>query len=169
MIVATLTILMVTLVPVAKLSDRIGVKPIMRAGCGLLIAASIPALLLIRFGGSYALIFVGVLLIGLTELCFDSTSPSALPALFPTNVRNGALAVGYNIPISVVGGSTPVIAQTLMSTTGNVYGAGLHADRRGPGRRCQFVVHARSGGQAVAWFRACGRNRTGSRRTGSRR
>ncbi len=120
MIVATLTILMVAVVFVAKLSDRIGVKPIMRAGCWLLIAASIPAFLLIRFGGSYPVIFVGVLLIGLMELCFDSTSPSALPALFPTSVRNGALAIGYNISISLVGGSTPVIAQALISTTGDL-------------------------------------------------
>ena len=36
MIVSTLAILMVTVVFVAALSDRIGVKPIMWTGCGLL-------------------------------------------------------------------------------------------------------------------------------------
>ena len=35
-IVATLAILMATVVFVAMLSDRIGVKPIMWTGCGLL-------------------------------------------------------------------------------------------------------------------------------------
>jgi MHS family proline/betaine transporter-like MFS transporter len=119
MITATLTILMVVLVLVAKLSDHIGVKPIMRTGCGLLIAAAVPAFLLIR-SGAYPLIFMGVLLIGLMELCFDSTSPAALPALFPTNVRYGALAIAYNVSISTVGGSTPLIAQALVSGTGNV-------------------------------------------------
>ena len=74
MITGTLTILAILLVFVAALSDRIGVKPIMRTGCVLLIVASIPAFLLIRDGGGYPLIFVGVLLIGLMELCFDSTS-----------------------------------------------------------------------------------------------
>jgi MHS family proline/betaine transporter-like MFS transporter len=120
MITATLTILMAVLVFVAMLSDRIGVKPIMWTGCGLLIAASIPAFLLIRSGGGYPVIFIGVLLIGLMELCFDSTSPATLPALFPTDVRYGALAIAYNVSISAVGGSTPLIAQALVSGTGNV-------------------------------------------------
>ncbi|MGC2654470.1 MAG: MFS transporter [Mycobacterium sp.] len=119
-ITAVLTILMVLLVFVARLSDRIGVKPIMWTGCGLLVAASVPAFLLLRSGGGYALIFLGVLLIGMMELCFDSTTPSALPALFPTDVRYGALAVAYNISISAVGGTTPLIAQALVSGTGNV-------------------------------------------------
>jgi MFS transporter, MHS family, proline/betaine transporter len=118
MITATLTILMLVLVLVAKLSDHIGVKPIMWTGCGLLIAAAVPAFLLIR-SGAYPLIFIGVLMIGLMELCFDSTSPAALPALFPTNVRYGALAIAYNVSISTVGGATPLIAQALVSGTGN--------------------------------------------------
>lgn len=117
-IVATLAILMAAVVFVAMLSDRIGVKPIMWTGCGLLVLASVPAFLLMRFGG-ILLIFFGVLLVGLMELCFDSTTPSALPALFPTRVRNGALAISYNIALSTVGGTTPVIAQALITGTGS--------------------------------------------------
>ena len=119
MIVATLAILMAAVVFVAMLSDRIGVKPIMWTGCGLLVVASVPAFLLMRFGGISPLVFIGVLLIGLMELCFDSTAPAALPALFPTRVRNGALAISYNIALSAVGGTTPLIAQALISGTGN--------------------------------------------------
>ena len=119
MITATLTILAILLVFVAALSDRIGVKPIMRTGCGLLIVASIPAFLLIRHGSAIPLVFIGILLIGLMELCFDSTSPATMPALFPTNVRNGALAISYNVAISAFGGTTPLIAQALVSGTGD--------------------------------------------------
>lgn len=118
-IVATLAILMASVVFVAMLSDRVGVKPIMWTGCGLLVLASVPAFLLMRFGGIRPLIFIGVLLVGLMELCFDSTTPQALPALFPTRVRNGALAISYNIALSTVGGTTPVIAQALISGTGS--------------------------------------------------
>ena len=71
-------------------------------------------------GGGYPVIFVGVLLIGLMELCFDSASPATLRALFPTDVRYGVLAIAYNVSISAVGGSTPLIAQVLVSGTGNV-------------------------------------------------
>ncbi|HSS24190.1 MAG TPA: MFS transporter [Mycobacterium sp.] len=119
MIVATLAILMAAVVFVAMLSDRIGVKPIMWTGCGLLVVASVPAFLLMSSGGIFPLVFIGVLLIGLMELCFDSTTPAALPALFPTRVRNGALAISYNIALSAVGGTTPLIAQALISGTGN--------------------------------------------------
>ena len=119
MIVATLAILMAAVVFVAMLSDRIGVKPIMWTGCGLLVVASVPAFLLMRFGGVFPVVFIGVLLVGLMELCFDSTTPAALPALFPTRVRNGALAISYNIALSTVGGTTPLIAQALISSTGN--------------------------------------------------
>jgi MFS transporter, MHS family, proline/betaine transporter len=119
MIVATLAILMAAVVFVAMLSDRIGVKPIMWTGCGLLVVASVPAFLLMRFGGIFPLVFIGVLLVGLMELCFDSTTPASLPALFPTRVRNGALAISYNIALSTVGGTTPLIAQALISGTGN--------------------------------------------------
>jgi MHS family proline/betaine transporter-like MFS transporter len=120
MITGTLTILAMLLVFVAALSDRVGVKPIMRTGCGLLIAGSIPAFLLIRHGSGFPPIFIGVLLIGLMELCFDSTSPATMPALFPTNIRYGALAIAYNISISALGGTSPLIAQALVSGTGNV-------------------------------------------------
>jgi MHS family proline/betaine transporter-like MFS transporter len=120
MITATLTILALLLVSVAALSDRIGVKPIMRTGCVLLVVASIPAFWLIQSGGGRMLVFLGVLLIGLMELCFDSTSPATMPALFPTNVRNGALAISYNVSISAFGGTTPLIAQALVSSTGNL-------------------------------------------------
>ncbi len=120
MITVTLTILALLLVPVAALSDRIGIKPIMRTGCVLLIVASIPAFLLIQSSSGRVMLFLGVLLIGLMELCFDSTSPATMPALFPTSVRNGALAISYNVSISAFGGTTPLIAQALVSATGNL-------------------------------------------------
>jgi MHS family proline/betaine transporter-like MFS transporter len=34
-------------------------------------------------------------------------------------VRSGALAISYNIALSTVGGTTPVIAQALISSTGS--------------------------------------------------
>jgi MFS transporter, MHS family, proline/betaine transporter len=120
MITVTLTILAILLVPVAALSDRIGIKPIMRTGSVLLIVASIPAFLLMQSSSGRVLVFLGVLLIGLMELCFDSTSPATMPALFPTSVRSGALAISYNVAISAFGGTTPLIAQALVSATGNL-------------------------------------------------
>lgn len=119
-VVIVLAILLVAVTFVAKLSDRIGRKPIMWVGCGLLIVGSVPAFVLMQSGGgSYILMFFGAMLVGLMLLCFNSTEPSTLPTLFPTNVRYGALGVAFNISVAAFGGTTPLIAETLVASTGD--------------------------------------------------
>lgn len=119
MIVLTLLVLMSTVVLVARVSDRIGVKPVLALGCLMLVTLSVPAFQLIGSAAGYPVAFAGVLLIGAMLLCFDATLPATLPALFPTRVRYGALAIGFNLSVSVFGGTTPLIAETLVSSTGN--------------------------------------------------
>ncbi len=120
MIVVALVMMLVVVMPLARLSDRIGRKPLLWTGSALLIFGSVPAFLLIRHGGSYPIRLLGVLLIGLMLVCFNSTTPSTLPALFPTAVRFFAVAIGFNISVSLFGGTTPLVAETLVSGTGNV-------------------------------------------------
>ncbi|HEU0189800.1 MAG TPA: MFS transporter [Mycobacterium sp.] len=120
LISGVLAILLCAVVFVAKLSDRIGRKPLLWTGCGLLVVGSVPAFLLIRSGASYSVMFLGVLLIGLMLLCFESTEPSTLPALFPTSVRSGAVAIAFNVSVSAFGGTTPLIAEALVAGTENV-------------------------------------------------
>lgn len=120
MIVVALLLMLVAVMPLARLSDRIGRKPILWTGAVLLIVGSIPAFLLIRHGGNYLMRLLGVMIIGLALVCFYSTTPSTLPALFPTRVRLFAVAIGFNISVSIFGGTTPLFAETLVSGTGNV-------------------------------------------------
>lgn len=61
-----------------------------------------------------------MLIIAVMLLCFYSTTPSTLPALFPSAVRYFAVAIGFNISVSMFGGTTPLVAETLVSGTGNV-------------------------------------------------
>jgi MHS family proline/betaine transporter-like MFS transporter len=119
MVLVVLAVLTVGVLVVAILSDRIGVKPLLWTGCGLLIAVSIPAFSLMRFGGAYPTKFGGVLLIGLPMLFLSSLEPAILPALFPTYVRYGAVSIGFNIAVSAFGGTTPLLAETLVAGTGN--------------------------------------------------
>lgn len=119
MVVIVLAVLLAVVTGVAWLSDRIGRKPIMWTGCGLLLIASVPAFLLMRHGSGFAVMFFGVLLVGLMLLCFNSTEPSTLPTLFPTRIRYGALAIGFNISVSAFGGTTPLVTEALVATTGN--------------------------------------------------
>lgn len=119
MVLIVLAVLTVGVLFVAMLSDRVGVKPLLWTGCGLLIALSIPAFWLMRFGGAYATTLGGVLLVGLPMLFLSSLEPAILPALFPTNVRYGAVSIGFNVAVSAFGGTTPLIAETLVAGTGN--------------------------------------------------
>jgi MHS family proline/betaine transporter-like MFS transporter len=119
MVLIVLSVLTIGVLLVAMLSDRVGVKPLMWTGCGLLIAVSLPAFALMRFGGAYPVKFAGVALIGLPMLFLSSLEPAILPALFPTHVRYGAVSIGFNIAVSAFGGTTPLIAETLITGTGN--------------------------------------------------
>ncbi|ORW92142.1 MFS transporter [Mycobacterium sp. IEC1808] len=119
MVLVVLAVLTVGVLLVAMLSDRIGVKPLMWTGCGLLVGVSLPAFALMRFGGAYPTKFAGVALVALPMLFLSSLEPAILPALFPTHVRYGAVSIGFNIAVSAFGGTTPLIAETLVAGTGN--------------------------------------------------
>ena len=45
--------------------------------------------------------------------------PSTLPALFPTKVRYGSLSIGFNVSVSLFGGTTPLVVTALIGATGN--------------------------------------------------
>jgi MFS transporter, MHS family, proline/betaine transporter len=101
------------------LSDKVGRKPVMLFGCVGLLLLSIPALNLIRMGTMLP-IFSGMLILGVLLSCFTGAMPSALPALFPTKIRYGALAIGFNVSVSLFGGTTPLVTAWLVSSTGNL-------------------------------------------------
>jgi MFS transporter, MHS family, proline/betaine transporter len=116
-------IVMVLMMPMTlaagRLSDAIGRKPVMLAGCVGLFALSIPALLLIRTGDTLP-VFGGLLILGALLSCFTGVMPSALPALFPTRIRYAALAIGFNVSVSLFGGTTPLVAAWLVDVMGNL-------------------------------------------------
>ena len=55
----------------------------------------------------------------LSLVCLLGTMSATLPALFPTQVRYGSLSIGYNVAVSVFGGTTPFVITALISATGN--------------------------------------------------
>ncbi len=58
--------------------------------------------------------------LGLLLVCFTAAMPAALPALFPTRVRYGSLSIGFNVSVSLFGGTTPLVVTALIGVTGNV-------------------------------------------------
>ncbi|NJC82803.1 MFS transporter [Planosporangium mesophilum] len=124
-VLAVMVVLMVLLPLVGRLSDLVGRRPVLMTGSLLLVAGSVPTFMLIT-RRTLTSVFAGCLLLGLIYLCFDSTMPATLPALFPTDVRSGALSIAYNFSVSLFGGTTPLIATALVQATHNLLAPGYY-------------------------------------------
>lgn len=112
--------LMMIMTPfLGALSDRIGRKTVLLVGAAGLILASVPLLGWMGHGtvlsivtGQFGFeIFVG---------CFAGASPAFMVETFPKHVRCSGLSVGYNLAMSIFGGTLPMVAVYLITETGNV-------------------------------------------------
>lgn len=119
-IVVVMVVLLAVIHPLGGLTDRIGRRPVVIAGCLGFVVLPVPCFALIQAGGLVS-IFLGLMILGLVLLCFLATMSAALPALFPTEVRSAALSVSFNVSVSAFGGTTPFVAEALVSATGNDY------------------------------------------------
>jgi MFS family permease len=109
------------------LSDRIGRKKIIMAGCLLAALTYIPiyhamsaAADPLRFGTLVALIFVQVLYVTMVY----GPIAAFLVESFPAKIRYTSLSLPYHMGNGWFGGFTPVIATSIVAATGNRY-AGL--------------------------------------------
>ncbi|WP_068088469.1 glycine betaine/L-proline transporter ProP [Novosphingobium rosa] len=99
-------------------SDRLGRRPMVIGACAAILLLAIPCMHLIASGND-ALIFLGLMVLGLALVCFTSTMPSTLPALFYTPVRYSALSIAFNISVTLFGGTTPLVTAWLVERTGD--------------------------------------------------
>jgi MHS family proline/betaine transporter-like MFS transporter len=114
----TLLVGMALIPPLGALSDRVGRKPLLLASCIGYVVLTYPLFLLLNMGNLVAAVAAQVAL-GALLAVFISTSIAALTELFPTRVRYGGFSIGYNFSVAIFGGSSPYLAQYLVSTTGN--------------------------------------------------
>lgn len=114
--IGVLAIGLVAVTFLGRLSDRFGRRTVIGIGCGALILLSLPSVLLIRTA-SVGTTFIGLAIMALTLVCFSSTGPSTLPALFPTEVRAGGLSISFNITISIFCGTVPTVMSALVGFT----------------------------------------------------
>lgn len=108
----------------AKLSDRVGRKPLFLAGT-LGSAVAIIAYLWSVSTGNYALIFViGIVMFGVVYTATSAVWPAFYGEMFPAKVRLSGVALGTQIGFAIAG-FTPTVITTFTSGDGAWVGAAL--------------------------------------------
>ncbi|WFR67236.1 MFS transporter [Curtobacterium flaccumfaciens] len=102
------------------LSDRIGRRPVMLAGCAGFVVLTYPTLVLMNAGNFWAATAAMVLL-GVFMAAFDGAMSAAMAEAVPTNIRYGSMSIAYNLCVAVFGGITPYFATFLITSTGNTF------------------------------------------------
>ncbi|GAA5161758.1 MULTISPECIES: MFS transporter [Amycolatopsis] len=109
---------MALIAPLGALSDRIGRKPLLLTAAIGYIVLSYPSIKLMQSGNT-ALLVVGFGIVALLLVLMLAVIGSTFPAMFPTRVRYGSFAIGYNVSTSIFGGTCGVIVTALIHGTGN--------------------------------------------------
>ena len=115
---ASMALLLVILPITGWLSDRVGRKPVIIAGCALLALGGIPFFSLMH-STDVATIFLGEIGFVLGVGLLNGGMVVANVELMPSAVRCTGLAFAYNAAIGYFGGTTPMLAAWLIATYGN--------------------------------------------------
>lgn len=106
--------------PLGALSDRVGRKKLLYAAAIGYIVLSYPAFWLMQTR-SLAGLVAGFVVLAILLVCILAVIGSAFPAMFPTRVRYGSFAIGYNLSTSIFGGTAGLVVEGLISVTRNSY------------------------------------------------
>lgn len=102
----------------ARLSDRIGRKPILAGAAIGLLVFSWPLFALMQTG-DVVLVFLGQLGFTLLIGSLGSVNAIMLCEVFPRHVRCSAVSAAYNVSVGIAGGTAPAVATWLIDVTGN--------------------------------------------------
>ncbi|MCO8169591.1 MFS transporter [Pseudomonas sp. 21LCFQ02] len=120
LLVALIALLFAALIcPLAgAFSDRVGRRKTIATTCALLIVVVLPAFLMAS-SGSFAASVLGVMLLAVGAVLSGVVTAALLSEVFPTRTRYTASAITYNMAYTLFGGTAPLVATWLISTTGS--------------------------------------------------
>lgn len=108
----------VTLPLYARLSDRLGRRPVYVGGLAGLAVLTVPFFVLVDLRTGPALFLALAMGLGLAHSAVFGAQASFFSELFPTRVRYTGLSLGYQVAGALFGGPLPIIATALVATAG---------------------------------------------------
>ncbi|WP_431446867.1 MFS transporter [Aeromicrobium sp.] len=109
---------MLVFLPIAgAMSDRVGRKPMWAGSFIGLILLSVPMFLLMSLGFWPAVL--GFAVLGIVYVAQLATISATFPAMFPSQVRYGGMAIGYNISTALFGGTALYVNDALIGAFDN--------------------------------------------------
>lgn len=112
--------------PLAGLfSDFVGRRKTMFTTCALLIITVYPSFSMAG-SGSFASALIGVALLAVSAVLSGVVTAALLSETFPTKTRYTASAITYNLAYTIFGGTAPLVATWLITTSGNTMAPALY-------------------------------------------
>lgn len=117
MVTAAALIVIIIFIPIsARLSDRIGRKPVLIGSALGIAIAGYPAFLLMSMG-SVGFAILGAAILAVIFSAHTGIIHTVLLESFPTPVRTTAYSLGYNIGTAIFGGAAPLVLTALIAST----------------------------------------------------
>ncbi|MEP3276561.1 MAG: MFS transporter [Stappiaceae bacterium] len=116
----TICMAVLTFLPLltSLVSDRIGRKPLLLTGTISLLFLAWPFFWLMHHQ-NLMVIFFGQLGFALVLSWINGANPATMAEILPRRVRVSVLSIGYNLCLSIFGGTTPFVAAYLVERTGD--------------------------------------------------
>jgi MHS family proline/betaine transporter-like MFS transporter len=112
-------LVMVVCIPLAaKISDRMGRRPVLLTSAIGMAVLAYPCYKLMASGSLPAAV-AGAMVMALLFSGHAGLIHAFLVELFPTRIRNTAYSIGYNVSTAVFGGAAPLVITALIARTGN--------------------------------------------------
>lgn len=110
----------VILLPIlGYISDIVGRKPVLTAGAIGYLLLSYPIIWMIASRNPILIVF-SLVIYGALLAPVAAVLPAAIAEIFPFSVRCTAGAIGYNVALVLVGGTTPIVAELVLHYTNNI-------------------------------------------------
>lgn len=114
----SLVVIIIAIPLMARLSDRIGRKPVMVISSVAVAIVAYPMFLLITTG-TFALACVATSVLALGFSGHAAVVHTILTEMFPTTVRYSAYSIGFSLSTIIFGGSAPLVMTAIINATGS--------------------------------------------------